>query len=267
VSGREVLSVRGLSKQYEAGAGAVVALTDISFDVRAGEFVSVLGASGSGKSTLLNLIAGLDSATRGEIRIEGHPVSGPGPDRGVVFQRDCLFPWLSVRQNVEFAGTLACHRRGAPLSSQRDTAERVDALLAAVGLEAFANHHPRQLSGGMRQRAAIARALLHQPRMLLMDEPFGALDAQTREQMQMLLMGLCRAAQTTVLFVTHDVEEATFLSSRVLVLTSHPGSIAADVPVGLGVARAPELKLDPAFSAVRGRLMSALSAARGRRAA
>jgi NitT/TauT family transport system ATP-binding protein len=262
MSASRVLRVRGLRKEYAGSGRASLALADISFEVAAGEFVSVLGPSGSGKSTLLNLIAGLDAPTRGEVLLDDKAIEGPGPDRGVVFQKDCLFPWLTLRQNVEFAGTLACHRARQVAASGAPPA-RVDALLAAVGRAAFADRHPRQLSGGMRQRAAIARALLHQPRILLMDEPFGALDAQTREQMQTLLLGLCRAAETTVLFVTHDVEEATFLGDRVLVLTAHPGRIAADVAVGFARAREPELKLQPAFSAVRGKLMAALAAARG----
>jgi NitT/TauT family transport system ATP-binding protein len=259
-----VLQVRDLTKEYRAGGRSLVALSKISFDVHAGEFVSLLGASGSGKSTLLNVIAGLDAPTTGGVWLDGKAVARPGPERGFVFQKDCLFPWLTVRENVEFAGTLACHKTPAAPGGPSAAAprRRVDALLAAVGLEAFEAHHPRQLSGGMRQRAAIARALLHQPRILLMDEPFGALDAQTREQMQTLLLGLCRAAETTVLFVTHDVEEAAFLSDRVVVLTSHPGSIAADVPIELERARTPELKLEPAFSAARGKLMRALQTAR-----
>ncbi|HWA71112.1 MAG TPA: ABC transporter ATP-binding protein [Polyangiaceae bacterium] len=258
-----VLKVRGLRKEFETGSGRIVALRDVAFDVNAGEIVCIVGPSGSGKSTLLAMVAGLDAPTAGHILLDDEPVLGPGSDRGMVFQKDCLFPWLTVEQNVAFATALARHKRSDPEAA----AERARSLILAVGLGAFKRALPRQLSGGMRQRAAIARALLCQPRILLMDEPFGALDAQTREQMQDLLLGLCGRGETTVLFVTHDVEEAVFLGDRVIVLSAHPGEIAAEIPVVLPRPRELEQKLDPEFSRVRREVVTALRAARREAAA
>jgi NitT/TauT family transport system ATP-binding protein len=258
-----VLQVRGVRKDYPAARGSLTALRDVSLDVARGEFVCLVGPSGCGKSTLLNIVAGLDSPTAGHLLLDERPIVGPGADRGMVFQRDCLFPWLTVEQNVGFATTLSRHRalRGPAMI------DRARELLAAVGLEAFAAAHPKQLSGGMRQRAAIARALLCQPRILLLDEPFGALDAQTREQMQELLLGLCSAIDTTVLFVTHDVEEATFLADRVVVMAAHPGEIADEVRVSQPRPRQPEWKLTPDFADVRREIVTALQRARHRPAA
>ena len=250
-----VLEVRGLRKEF---AGGVLALRDVSFTLQAGEFVSIVGPSGCGKSSLLSLISGLDAPTQGQVLLGGRVVTGPGPDRGLVFQRDCLFPWLNVRRNVEFASTLG--RREA--SRAADVRARAQRLLEEVGLQRFADAYPRQLSGGMRQRAAIARALLYQPRVLLMDEPFGALDAQTREQMQELLARVCEAEGTTVLFVTHDVEEAVFLSDRVLVMAAHPGELSAEIPVPLARPRSAEVKLQSDFAALRRTVLAALSSKR-----
>jgi NitT/TauT family transport system ATP-binding protein len=248
------LNVRGLSKDYPRATHAVLALRDVSFQVRSGEFVCIVGPSGCGKSTLLSLIAGLDAPSRGQLLLDEKPIAGPGPDRGMIFQKDCLFPWLTVLENVEFASHLSGHQRKA----DDRVAARAGALLSQVGLDGFAASYPRQLSGGMRQRAAIARALLYQPRILLMDEPFGALDAQTREQMQELVLRLCAAHGTTVLFVTHDVEEATFLADRVLVMAAHPGWIAREVAVPLARPRHRGVKLSPDFTAVRGEVLAAL---------
>jgi NitT/TauT family transport system ATP-binding protein len=258
-----LLKVRDLRKEYATAKGPLVALRDVSFDVRRGEFACVVGPSGCGKSTLLSIVAGLDSPTRGRVLLDDRVTLGPGTDRGMVFQRDCLFPWLTVQGNVEFATGLSRHRA----SRGEATRARARSLLAAVGLEAFAASYPKELSGGMRQRAAIARALLCQPRIMLLDEPFGALDAQTREQMQDLLLGLCSTMNTTVLFVTHDVEEATFLADRVIVMAAHPGEIAAEVPVDLPRPRVPDLKLGSDFAAVRRTVVLALEAARRRAAA
>jgi NitT/TauT family transport system ATP-binding protein len=193
---------------------------------RPGEFVSLIGPSGCGKSTLLNVVAGLVEATEGSVSLDGLPIDGPGPERGVVFQQYSLFPWMSVRRNVEFGLKMQGH--GA---STREAAART--LLGLAGLLAFENHYPEQLSGGMKQRVGIVRALAASPKVLLMDEPFGALDSQTRRVMQQILTNMWQRFRLSVLFVTHDIEEAAFLSDRVYVMTARPGRIKAVVDVQL----------------------------------
>jgi ABC-type nitrate/sulfonate/bicarbonate transport system ATPase subunit len=218
----ELLVLDRVSKSYPGRDGDFQALKDIDFTLMDGEFVSLLGASGCGKSTLLRIVAGLETPTGGRIRLDGKPLTGPGKDRGMVFQQYTLYPWLTARKNVEFA---LRHLPGA---------ERTPAAmeyLEVVGLASFADHFPSQLSGGMQQRVAIARALALRPRILLMDEPFGALDAQTRELMQELLLTIWERDRLSVLFVTHDVDEALILSDRVLVLASGPGRVRELVEV------------------------------------
>jgi NitT/TauT family transport system ATP-binding protein len=257
VSGRQgkvLLEVRRVSKRFAAKGGVVTALDDVSFDVAEGEIVCLLGTSGGGKSTLLSLIAGLDEASEGEITLDGEPITGPGTDRGMVFQRDCLFPWLTVTGNVRFGMRLKAN--AAVLDGT--AVGRSEYLIEAVGLGKFKDAYPKQLSGGMRQRAAIARALLNQPRVLLMDEPFGALDAQTREGMQELLLGLCAKHGTTVVFVTHDVEEAVYLGDRVVVMKAHPGEVTADVAIDLPRPRNAEMKLSEGFSRYRREILRLL---------
>ena len=257
VSGRQgkmLLEVRRVSKRFAAKGGVVTALDDVSFDVAEGEIVCLLGTSGVGKSTLLSLIAGLDEASEGEITLDGEPITGPGTDRGMVFQRDCLFPWLTVTGNVRFGMRLKAN--AAVLDGT--AVGRSEYLIEAVGLGKFKDAYPKQLSGGMRQRAAIARALLNQPRVLLMDEPFGALDAQTREGMQELLLGLCAKHGTTVVFVTHDVEEAVYLGDRVVVMKAHPGEVTADVAIDLPRPRNAEMKLSEGFSRYRREILRLL---------
>jgi NitT/TauT family transport system ATP-binding protein len=241
------LAVERLWKVYagDKGRGEVVALEDLSLAVYGNEFVSLVGPSGCGKSTLLMMAAGLEPISAGEIRCDGMPVTGPGRDRGMVFQSYTLFPWLNVRDNIRFA----LKKSNLPRAQQ-------DALVAEhiglVGLQGFEQAHPNQLSGGMRQRVAIARALVYKPQMLLMDEPFGALDAQTRLQMQELLLGVWQAHRTTVLFVTHDVEEAILLSDRIYVMTARPGRIKCEVKVDLPRPRKLlETESDPRFAALR----------------
>lgn len=216
------LQVNSLYKQFKTRQGSIVALKDINLKIEQGEFICAVGASGSGKSTLLRLIAGLDMPTAGEIQVAGSRVTGPGPDRGMVFQQYTLYPWMNVAQNVEFGlklqGVSIVHRR-----------ERVAHYLEVVGLSQFARALPKELSGGMQQRVAIARALASQPKILLMDEPFGALDAQTKETMQQFLLDLWSRTGTTILMITHDVEEAVFLSQRLYVLTSRPGTIKTEL--------------------------------------
>ena len=221
------LEASNVWKTFATRKGAdVVAVQDLSLHVRSNEFVSLVGPSGCGKSTFLMMAAGLEPYSRGAIRIDGRLITGPGPDRGMVFQSYTLFPWLSVEQNVRFA----LRKSGLARTAQD---ERVREQIHLVGLEGFEDAYPNQLSGGMRQRAAIARALVYKPEMLLMDEPFGALDAQTRLLMQELLLGVWQAERTTVLFVTHDVEEAILLSDRIYVMTPRPGRIKAELPVDL----------------------------------
>jgi NitT/TauT family transport system ATP-binding protein len=249
-----LLEVSRVTKRFAAKGGVVTALDDVSFDVAEGEIVCLLGTSGGGKSTLLSLIAGLDEASEGEITLDGEPITGPGTDRGMVFQRDCLFPWLTVTGNVRFGMRLKAN--AAVLDGT--AVGRSEYLIEAVGLGKFKDAYPKQLSGGMRQRAAIARALLNQPRVLLMDEPFGALDALTREAMQELLLGLCAKHGTTVVFVTHDVEEAVYLGDRVVVMKAHPGEVTADVAIDLPRPRNAEMKLSEGFSRYRREILRML---------
>ncbi|MES1206740.1 MAG: ABC transporter ATP-binding protein [Pseudomonadota bacterium] len=254
------LEVRELAKTYAGRQGDVVALTPTSFTVAGGEFVSLLGPSGCGKSTTLGIIAGLEEASAGAVFLDGGRVSGPGPERGMVFQSYTLFPWLTVEENTRFALGLAANARRGPATGGAGDVHRADALLEVMGLADFRRAYPRELSGGMKQRVAIARALVNRPKVLLMDEPFGALDAQTREEMQELMLLLQRHEQTTVLFVTHDIEEAMYLSNRVLVFSRRPGRIVRDVavPFGPGPERTLDLKLAPEFALLKRELFQLL---------
>lgn len=227
----------------------IVAVEDASLSVAENEFVSLIGPSGCGKSTLLRAAAGLEQPTRGEIRVDGHPIDQPGADRGMVFQAYTLFPWLTVRENIRFS------LKKSPLTNTEKD-EHVDRYIKLIGLEGFENSFPNQLSGGMRQRVAIARALVYQPRILLMDEPFGALDAQTRMLMQELLLEVWENQRSTVLFVTHDVEEAILLSDRIFVMTARPGRIKAVVDVNLPRPRSLlELESSLEFAAYKRQLL------------
>ncbi|MEM6448022.1 MAG: ABC transporter ATP-binding protein [Cyanobacteria bacterium P01_D01_bin.123] len=224
------LEVSSLVKTFSTPAGAYLALDKIDMHVETGEFVCVVGASGSGKTTLLRLIAGLDTPTSGDILVDGDRVIGPGADRGMVFQSYTLYPWMTVAANVGFGLKL----RGMSL---RERERRIAHYLDVVGLTGFATALPKQLSGGMKQRVAIARALANQPKILLMDEPFGALDAQTKENMQELLLDIWRKTGTTILMITHDVEEAVFLSQRIYVLSSSPGTVKRECTILLSPDR------------------------------
>jgi NitT/TauT family transport system ATP-binding protein len=237
-----MLTLAGVEKIYATREGPLVALEPVSFTLGEGEFVSLIGPSGSGKSTLLHLIAGLESPSGGEILLHDQRVTGPGRERGLVFQNYTLFPWLTVEENVRFPQCLAANRSD-PAYAQY--------LLEVMGLAKFARTWPRELSGGMKQRAAIARALVSRPQLLLMDEPFGALDAQTREDMQELISLLSRHEGVSVLFVTHDLEEAVYLGDRVLVLSPHPGRLVHEARVPFGRDRALDIKLDPNFLALK----------------
>ncbi|MFO1540692.1 MAG: ABC transporter ATP-binding protein [Chloroflexota bacterium] len=245
-----LLAVDGVMKVVP-GRTPVTALTRIDLEIGENAFVSIVGTSGCGKSTLLGIVAGLVEPTRGIVRVDGRPIDGPGRDRGVVFQAYTLLPWLTARENIEFA--LKGERMGA--AERRRVA---DEHLALVGLEGFADRLPRELSGGMKQRVAIARALCYRPRILLMDEPFGALDAQTRMLMQELLLRIWEAHRMTVLFVTHDVEEAVTLSDRVLVLSNRPGRVKEDIPIDLPRPRSLAQQETPAFLALRHRILASI---------
>lgn len=254
------LSVQNLQKTYKSRKGSTHALGPVSFEVGEGEFISLLGPSGCGKSTTLYMIAGLEEFSEGEILLGGKGIQGPGPDRGMVFQNYTLFPWLTIRENVRFSFELErnmnyCRPPGEVLSHLA----RADALLDLMGLKDFYQSFPRELSGGMKQRVAIARALANKPKLMLMDEPFGALDAQTREEMQELLLLLHQYDRTTTLFVTHDIEEALFLSTRVLVYSKRPGKIIADLKVPFECKdRSLEIKLDPEFMRMKREILQML---------
>jgi ABC-type nitrate/sulfonate/bicarbonate transport system ATPase subunit len=239
-----ILDITRVSKTFPGGTVALQA-TDLT--VQENDFITILGPSGCGKSTLLRMVAGLDSPTSGSIELDGHPVTGPGADRGMVFQSYTLFPWLTVLQNVCFG----LREKGLPLAEQHAVAT---SFIAKVGLRGFENHYPKQLSGGMQQRTALARALANDPRILLMDEPFGALDHQTRELMQELLLGIWEAERKTVLFVTHDIDEAIFMGTRVVVMSARPGRIKCDLPVPIAHPRHYSVKTQPAFVDLKARL-------------
>jgi len=242
-----VLELRGVVKDFAARGGPRRALDDVNLRVRRGEFISVLGASGSGKSTLLSLVAGLAMPTEGEILLDGTPVSGPGPDRGLVFQSSSLYPWRTVERNVAFGLELLSLRKA-------ERRRRVRWYLAETGLTEYARSLPGQLSGGQQQRVAIARALACEPEVLLLDEPFGALDVQTKEDMQVLIRQIWLDTGITVLLVTHDVEEAVFLGQQVVVLASNPGRIAAQIEVPLSDRRDLSIKRDKEFLELRASL-------------
>ncbi|MEL7475304.1 MAG: ABC transporter ATP-binding protein [Cyanobacteria bacterium J06555_12] len=247
------LEVRNVSKDFRVKGGRLRVLDGINLALRAQEFACLVGASGCGKSTLLNIVAGLVKPSTGDIVVDGQRVLGPGSDRGMVFQSYTLYPWLTVANNIAFGLSL---RR---LSKQQQQ-ERVQYYLDVVGLSRFANAYPKQLSGGMKQRVAIARALAAQPEVLLMDEPFGALDAQTKEQMQQFLLELWRKTHTTVLMITHDVEEAIFLSQRVYVMGANPGTIRRAIAIDLPEERNLDTKLSNHFLDIKRELFHTLRA-------
>lgn len=219
MDGNEVsLVITNMTKVFPKGDDQLVALDRIDLKVKDGEFVCILGPSGCGKTTLLRIIAGLEKKTDGGLILKGNEISGPGPDRGMVFQEFALFPWRTVRRNVEFGLEV----KGVPPEKRREISNR---YIDLVGLKGFEDSHPNQLSGGMKQRVGIARALANEPAILLMDEPFGALDAQTRNQMQKELLGIWQETKKTVVFITHSVDEAVYLSDRVVVMSSRPGRV------------------------------------------
>ncbi|AMM22828.1 sulfonate ABC transporter ATP-binding protein (plasmid) [Frondihabitans sp. PAMC 28766] len=242
------LEIDNVSMRYRTRRKDVLALKNTTFGVKENEFVSLVGVSGCGKSTLLNLIAGLQAPTGGEIRLDDSVVRGPGVDRGVVFQSYSLLPWLTAGQNIEFALKEA-------RDPDRDRKARARELLDTVGLGDFVDAHPAQLSGGMRQRVAIARVMAYRPRVMLMDEPFGALDALTRTLMQELLMRVWEEHKLTVVFVTHDISEAVFLSDRVVVMSSRAEGGLHDIAIDLPRGRSAATPDDPRFAELSGRIL------------
>jgi NitT/TauT family transport system ATP-binding protein len=238
------LVVEDVSKRFRRGRSEVLALDGVDLHVDAGELVCLLGASGCGKSTLLSIIGGLEEPTTGTVVVDGERVVGPGADRGMVFQGYSLFPWKTVEENIAFGLEVGRWSKARRL-------ERVDELLGVVGLRDFANALPKELSGGMRQRVAIARALAPEPDVLLLDEPFGALDANTKRHLQDFLLTVWHRLGATILMVTHDVDEAVYLSGRVYVMSARPGRIASEIEVPFGSVRGPTIKRDQRFLDLR----------------
>jgi ABC-type nitrate/sulfonate/bicarbonate transport system ATPase subunit len=234
------LHIQNISKIYRSDGHEVLAIDEANLEIRNKEFATILGPSGCGKSTLLRIVAGLTKPTRGAVQLDGKTISGPGQDRGMVFQTYTLFPWLTVKQNIQFGLELS----GVPRAEQEQIAQE---FIQKVGLKGFEQTYPKGLSGGMKQRVAIARALANNPAVLLLDEPFGALDAQTRALMQELLTQVWEDLHKTILFVTHDVEEAIFLSDRVFVMTARPGKIKAVIDIPLERPRTYEMKAMDTF--------------------
>ncbi|HEX6978375.1 MAG TPA: ABC transporter ATP-binding protein [Alphaproteobacteria bacterium] len=243
------LRIQGVTRVFPGvrGGPPVRALEPIDLDVADNDFITILGPSGCGKSTLLRIVAGLSAPSAGRVLLDGREVTGPGPDRGMVFQSYTLFPWLTVRENICFG----LREKGMPRAQQREIA---DFFIDRVGLRGFEDHYPKMLSGGMQQRTALARALANDPKILLLDEPFGALDNQTRALMQELLLGIWEQDRKTVLFVTHDIDEAIFLASRVVVMSARPGRLKCDIAVDLPHPRGYKVKTSPAFAAYKAQL-------------
>jgi len=256
---------RGVWKLFEAGTTRITALQNVSLDIGDGEFVTLVGASGCGKSTFLRTLAGLEAHTAGEIEAGGVRITGPGVDRAMVFQDYSLYPWLTVTDNIKFTRQLSAHTRDRTSSDVEAAAGRAEALVRLMGLAAVASAYPNQLSGGMQQRVAIARALMSRPRILLMDEPFGALDAQTREVMHDLILHVSELEHCTVVFVTHDVEEAIYLGRRVVVMAPRPGRIDSIYEVPLPARRVQDMKHTRAFLELKTQILERIRATSGMR--
>jgi ABC-type nitrate/sulfonate/bicarbonate transport system ATPase subunit len=240
------LSIQGVGRTFPAvnNGRPTLALQPTNLEVAHNDFITVLGPSGCGKSTLLRIVAGLDTPTVGQVLLDGQPVTGPGADRGMVFQSYTLFPWLTVRENICFG----LQQKGTPAGEQAEIAAR---FIAEVGLTGFESHYPKQLSGGMQQRVALARALANDPKILLLDEPFGALDNQTRALMQELLLSIWELHKKTVLFVTHDIDEAIFMANRCAVFSARPGRIKNELRIDLPYPRHYTVKTTPRFSELK----------------
>jgi NitT/TauT family transport system ATP-binding protein len=246
VQQRERIRFENVTVDFPTEHGPMRVLDDVSFEIRNGEFVSIIGPSGCGKTTMMNIVGGFVQPTQGRVLLDGKPVTQPGPDRGVIFQEYGVFPWLTVRQNIEFGLKLSAGK--VPVAERNEITQR---YMSLMGLTDFANHFPKHLSGGMRQRLAIARAYAVRPEFLLMDEPFGALDAQTRSAMQDLLLEVLQREGKTVMLITHSVEEAIYLSSRIVVVTARPARIRTVIDVPFGYPRAEDVHEDPRFGELR----------------
>ena len=251
------ISIRNVGKQFAARNQTIEALRDVNLEVQPNEFITFVGASGCGKSTLLRIMAGLEPHSSGDILLRGEPIDGPGVDRAMVFQHYSLYPWLTVTENIKFCRQLKVIADSVHSQSDVEAASgRADALLNLMGLKNFAGAYPSQLSGGMQQRVAIARALMPRPDFLLMDEPFGALDAQTREVMHDLILHVHRLEKSTILFVTHDVEEAIYLGTRIVLMAPRPGRIDSVYEVPLPKVRHQDMKLEPEFIALKREILT-----------
>jgi NitT/TauT family transport system ATP-binding protein len=259
------INIEAAGKIFADGNRNIVALQDVNLTIGNNEFVTFVGASGCGKSTLLRCIGGLETLSSGCISIEGQPISGPGVDRAMVFQHYSLFPWLTVIDNIKFTRLLRAGRENLTSADVERASGRADALLDLMGLTHVRDAYPNQLSGGMQQRVAIARALLPRPQILLMDEPFGALDAQTREVMHDLILHVSKLEKTTIVFVTHDVEEAIYLGQRVVVMAPRPGRIDSIYPVNLPARRDQDMKLAPEFLQQKKEILSRIRETAGMR--
>jgi NitT/TauT family transport system ATP-binding protein len=250
----ELLRIDSLNKTFtRKGKPSVEALRDIGLSIKEGEFVSIVGASGSGKSTLLRIIDGLLAPTAGTVYVDNKPVTRPGPDRAMVFQQDSLLPWKTVIENVAYGLTLA----RMPWAKAQPIAQR---FVDLAGLQGFENYYPHQLSGGMRQRVNVARALAVDPKILLLDEPFAALDAQTREIMQTELLSIWQVSRKTVLLITHQIDEAVFLSDTVIVFSARPGTVRLNIPIPFPRPRSLNLKRQPEFMAIVDRIWNMIEA-------
>lgn len=243
------LEIKDVGKVFKTKGGDTTALEKTSFSIDDGEFVTILGPSGCGKSTVLRIVAGLEESTSGTVLLDGKEINGPGPDRGMVFQSYTLYPWLTVKENITFGLKL----KGVPQRERDDVARH---YLQLIDLEGFENHYPIQLSGGMKQRVAIARALANDPKILLMDEPFGALDAQTRNIMQEVLLKAWEESKKTILFITHDVEESIFLADSVYVMTARPGRLKKRIPITLDRPREFSIKGSTEFGKYKDELLT-----------
>ncbi|QLF93166.1 ABC transporter ATP-binding protein [Pseudomonas sp. ABC1] len=260
------INIKGLGKSFQGRGKSIEALRGIDLDIRDNEFVTFVGASGCGKSTLLRIIAGLESHSSGQLLLGGQPLTGPGRERAMVFQHYSLYPWLTVMQNIKFSRRLKVVSDTVRHDGDIETADgRAWALLGLMGLEPFADAYPSQLSGGMQQRVAIARALMGKPDILLMDEPFGALDAQTREVMHDLIRHVHRLEKSTIVFVTHDVDEAIYLGTRIVLMAPRPGRIDSQYEVPLPAERHQDMKLSADFLALKREILGRIRETSGMR--
>jgi NitT/TauT family transport system ATP-binding protein len=257
------LNIQNVGKIFERAASPTAALENVSLEIQENEFVTIVGASGCGKSTLLRILAGLEFRTSGDVLCDGASINSPGAERAMVFQHYSLFPWLTVIENIKFSRRLQINRQQISSSDVEVASGRADALLGLIGLDKVRNAYPNQLSGGMQQRVAIARALMGRPSVLLMDEPFGALDSQTREVMHDLILHIHRVEKTTIVFVTHDVEEAVYLGQRVVLMQPRPGRIHSIYPVPLAAQRTQEMKHTPDFRALRAEILQRIRESTG----